>query len=88
MTTEQNLKEGFKEFLDGAIDEENKSRFKLAVTAYFKAITQICDLIILRKDIPLKAIQRDLDYWKMNLLQFILLSTVFSKHIRIHILFH
>lgn len=49
MTTEQNLKEGFNEFLDGAIDEENKSRFKLAVTAYFKAITQICDLIVLRK---------------------------------------
>jgi len=49
MTTEQNLKEGFSEFFNGAIDEENKSRFKLAVTAYFKAITQICDLIILRK---------------------------------------
>ena len=49
MTSEQNLKEGFKEFLDGAIDEEKKSRFKLAVTAYFKTITQICDLIILRK---------------------------------------
>ncbi|MBI4155140.1 hypothetical protein HY498_03580 [Candidatus Woesearchaeota archaeon] len=49
MTTKHNLKESFKEFIERAIDEEKKSRFKLAVTAYFKAITQICDLIILRK---------------------------------------
>lgn len=47
--TEQNLIDGFKEFLEGGLDEETKERYKLAVTAYFKAITQICDLIILRK---------------------------------------
>lgn len=47
--TEQNLIDGFKEFFEGGLDEENKQRYKLAVTAYFKAITQICDLIILRK---------------------------------------
>jgi hypothetical protein len=46
---EQNLLEGFNEFFEGALDEEAKERYKLAVTAYFKAITQICDLIILRK---------------------------------------
>lgn len=49
MTAEQLLKDGFKEFFEGGLDEENKGRFKLAVTAYFKAITQICDLAILRK---------------------------------------
>jgi len=49
MATEQNLKEGFNEFIEGGVDEEEKLRFKLSVTAYFKAITQICDLIILRK---------------------------------------
>ena len=49
MTTEPDLKEGFKEFLEGGLDEENKERYKLAVTAYFKAITQVADLIILRK---------------------------------------
>lgn len=49
MATEQNLKEGFKEFFEGGLDEESKGRYKLAVTAYFKAITQICDLILLRK---------------------------------------
>ncbi|HZX45495.1 MAG TPA: hypothetical protein VFF28_07490 [Candidatus Nanoarchaeia archaeon] len=47
--SEQNLKDGFFEFLDGGLDEEIKQRYKLAVTAYFKAITQICDLIVLRK---------------------------------------
>ena len=49
MVTEQALKEGFKEFFEGGLDEENKERHKLAVTAYFKAITQLSDLIILRK---------------------------------------
>lgn len=49
MVTEQSLKDGFKEFLEGGVDEENKGRYKLAVTAYFKAITQISDLIISRK---------------------------------------
>lgn len=49
MTTEQNLIGGFNEFFEGGLDEENKERYKLAVTAYFKAITQICDLILLRK---------------------------------------
>ena len=46
---EQDLINGFNEFFEGGLDEENKERFRLAVTAYFKAITQMCDLIILRK---------------------------------------
>ena len=49
MVNEDILKQGFEEFMYGGFDEENKNRYKLAVTAYFKAITQICDLIILRK---------------------------------------
>jgi len=49
MVSEQYLKNGFKEFFEGGLDEENKQRYNLAVTAYFKAITQICDIIILRK---------------------------------------
>ncbi len=49
MVNEKNLKSGFTEFFEGGIDEEAKKRYKLAVTAYFKAITQICDLILLRK---------------------------------------
>src|SRR3989344_7274559 len=43
------LKKGFIEFVEGGIDEENKSRFKLAITAYFKAISQLCDLMILKR---------------------------------------
>ncbi|MFH0978006.1 MAG: hypothetical protein V1837_01760 [Candidatus Woesearchaeota archaeon] len=49
MTTEELLKEGFIEFIEGGLDQEKKRRFRLAVTAYFKAITQLCDLLILRK---------------------------------------
>ena len=49
MVNDKELIDGFIEFLEGGLDEEDKQRYKLAVTAYFKAITQICDLIILRK---------------------------------------
>jgi hypothetical protein len=49
MATEKDLEDGFKEFLSGAIDEEAKLRYRLAVTAYFKAMTQLCDLFILQK---------------------------------------
>jgi len=63
MFKEDELTEGFKEFLEGGLDEEDKKRYKLAVTAYFKAITQVCDLIILRKGgMPHQAIQKDLGY--------------------------
>ena len=49
MVTEKVLKDGFSEFFEGALEEESKGRLKLAVTAYFKAITQLCDLMLLRK---------------------------------------
>ncbi|MBN2423286.1 hypothetical protein JXB41_08745 [Candidatus Woesearchaeota archaeon] len=49
MTNEQTLRDGFIEFFEGGLDEEAKGRYRLAVTAYFKAITQICDLILLQK---------------------------------------
>ena len=49
MGTEDILKQGFKEFLEGGLEEEAKDRYRLATTAYFKAITQICDLLIFRK---------------------------------------
>ena len=49
MVNEQELQAGFIEFLDGGLDEEAKGRYKLAVTAYFKAITQIADILIIRK---------------------------------------
>ena len=49
MVKEEDLKDGFIEFFEGGLDEENKKRYKLAVTAYFKSITQISDLLILRK---------------------------------------
>jgi len=39
---------GFREFIEGGLDEENKARFRLAITAYFKALIQICDFIILK----------------------------------------
>lgn len=49
MVRESMLKAGLTEYIEGGLDEEAKGRFKLAFTAYFKAITQICDLLIQRK---------------------------------------
>lgn len=43
------LKSGFNEFLLGGLEEEQKARFRLATTAYFKALSQLCDLLLLRK---------------------------------------
>lgn len=43
------LRQGFIEFLEGGLDEENKSRYRLATTAYFKAISQLVDLIVVNR---------------------------------------
>jgi hypothetical protein len=43
------LRSGMREFVEGGLDEEGKGRLKLAVTAYFKAVTQVCDYLIFRK---------------------------------------
>lgn len=43
------LKQGIVEFVDGGLDEEAKGRFRLAATAYFKALTRVCDYVILKK---------------------------------------
>jgi len=48
MTEESELRQVFIELLEGGIEEEQKQRYKLAVTAYFKAITQLCDLHIIK----------------------------------------
>jgi len=40
----------FNEFLDGAIDEENKNRYNSAISNYYKALSTICSLIIYRKN--------------------------------------
>ena len=34
------LRSGMREFVEGGLDEEGKGRLKLAVTAYFKAVTR------------------------------------------------
>jgi hypothetical protein len=38
----------FMEFIDGAIDEENKQRYNSAVSNYYKALSTLCSLIIYR----------------------------------------
>lgn len=43
------LTQGFFEFLDGGLEEEKKQRFRLATTAYFKAISQLIDLLVFRR---------------------------------------
>ena len=40
----------FKEFLDGALDEEKKFRYNSAISNYYKALSTLCSLIIYRKN--------------------------------------
>jgi len=47
---EEVYKKLFKEFLDGAIDEEKKSRYNSAISNYYKALSTLCSLIIYRKN--------------------------------------
>ena len=47
---EETYKKLFNEFLDGAIDEEKKSRYNSAISNYYKALSTICSLIIYRKN--------------------------------------
>ena len=43
------LRSGMREFVEGGLEEEEKGRLRLAATAYFKAVTQICDYLIFKK---------------------------------------
>lgn len=47
---EETYKKLFNEFLDGAIDEENKGRYNSAISNYYKALSTLCSLIIYRKN--------------------------------------
>jgi hypothetical protein len=47
---EETYKKLFNEFLEGALDEEEKGRYNSAISNYYKALTTICSLIIYRKN--------------------------------------
>ena len=47
---EETYKKLFKEFLEGAIDEESKERYNSAISNYYKALSTLCSLIIYRKN--------------------------------------
>ena len=49
MSEISDLKEGILEFVEGGRDEEEKKRYRLAVTAYFKAMVSVCDLFLFKK---------------------------------------
>ncbi|MBD3304424.1 hypothetical protein GF343_04715 [Candidatus Woesearchaeota archaeon] len=46
---EETYKKLFKEFLEGALDEEKKGRYNSAISNYYKALSTLCSLLIYRK---------------------------------------
>ena len=48
MVSENVLKSGFEEFLTIAVFSEEKRLYRAAVSNYFKALAELCDLILLR----------------------------------------
>ncbi len=47
---EETYKKLFKEFLNGALDEESKGRYNSAISNYYKSLSTLCSLIIYRKN--------------------------------------
>ncbi len=47
---EETYQKLFREFLDGALDEEKKGRYNSAISNYYKALSTLCSLIIYRKN--------------------------------------
>lgn len=47
---EEIYKKLFREFLDGALDEEKKGRYNSAISNYYKALSTLCSLIIYREN--------------------------------------
>lgn len=47
---EDTYKKLFKEFLEGALDEEKKGRYNSAISNYYKALSTLCSLLIYRKN--------------------------------------
>lgn len=46
MTTSHSLKEGYRDYLDGASLLESKNNYKSAVNLYFKALTSLVDYVL------------------------------------------
>lgn len=47
---EETYKKLFNEFLAGALDEEKKGRYNSAISNYYKALSNLCSLLIYRKN--------------------------------------
>lgn len=47
---EDTYKKLFKEFLEGALNEEKKGRYNSAISNYYKALSTLCSLLIYRKN--------------------------------------
>ena len=45
----EDYESGFREFLESAIEEENKGRYRVAISNYYKALTELCSYLILSK---------------------------------------
>lgn len=47
MAAKEIYEDGFVEYVDGGLREEKEGRYRCAVDLYYKAITQLCDYILL-----------------------------------------
>ncbi|MBU0627757.1 MAG: hypothetical protein KKC75_01085 [Nanoarchaeota archaeon] len=64
---EETYKKLFNEFLEGAIGEENKSRYNSAISNYYKALTTLCLLIIYRKNRKTANSHQEVDLFMLTL---------------------
>jgi len=49
MTSKKDYEEGFIEFLEEGINSENREKYRVAVSNYYKALVELCNFIICTK---------------------------------------
>ena len=64
---EETYKKLFKEFLEGALDEESKERYNSAISNYYKALSTLCSLIIYRKNRKTANSHQEVDLFMVTL---------------------
>ena len=64
---EEIYKKLFNEFLEGALDEESKSRYNSAISNYYQALSTLCSLIIYRKNRKTANSHQEVDLFMVTL---------------------
>lgn len=58
---QEDYEEGFEEYVEGGLREENAKSYRCAVDLYYKAVCQIIDYLLFKEDIDINKLKDRLD---------------------------